>query len=327
MKVGQLGLPVRAAKSDWLPGTTYLGFTPRDGSTNARASCQSTIQRQMADGYILEYVTEKFDEPNKGFRNDPRIIAEKAAHAEIAGRLIAIHRVRASARPLADIVGQSEFDLLQDMWADGENRVCWSVAFPIVQTFEINEKPKAKLVFGEVEYRRLFAYSSAFLRPLDDLHRSALSDLSLTERPAPNAWIAIEDEIEIACQSAIHPKTSAEIDRDLRLNAFEGLGEQREAGIRKRAVWLANRFWLGRVKAENPLCDVCGFDPAARVKDSTIPMRSIMDVHHRNPLAEGIRRTWLEDFSLLCPNCHRLEHAMLRRGQSLLNVEGPPCPS
>ena len=166
MKIGDLGLPVRACKSDWLPGTTYLGFTPRDGTTNARASCQSTIQRQMAGGYVLEYVTEKFDQPNLEYRADPRIAAEKAAHAQVAGRLIAVHRLRASARPLEAIVGKDEFELLQDMWADRKNRVRWSVAFPIVQTFEIVEPPKAKEVFGETEYRRLFSYSSAFLRPI-----------------------------------------------------------------------------------------------------------------------------------------------------------------
>jgi 5-methylcytosine-specific restriction protein A len=37
-----------------------------------------------------------------------------------------------------------------------------------------------------------------------------------------------------------------------------------------------------------------------------------MDVHHRDPLAEGVRVTELADFQLLCPNCHRFVHAVMR---------------
>lgn len=324
MKVSDLGRPVTAAKSDWLPGTTYLGFSPRDGSTNARASCQATIQRQVGSGLILEYVTEKFDEPNEPFRNDSRIVEEREAHAQVAGRLIAVHEVRPSARPLRSIVGDDEFETLQDMWADKSNRHRWSVAFPIVQTFKIEDPPKAKDVFGEDQYRRLFAYSSAYLRPLSDLNRAAISKLELTAVSAPSAWIAIEDEIEIARQSEVHQRTLRQIEQDLQANAFEGMSESRKVGVKRRAAHLADKFWRRRVQDKRLVCDACPFDPTQTKEKYLIKARSMMDVHHMVPLAEGVRRTTIDDFALLCPTCHRLEHALLRHGQSLFSGATEP---
>lgn len=46
-------------------------------------------------------------------------------------------------------------------------------------------------------------------------------------------------------------------------------------------------------------CMECGFVP---VVDSQL------DVHHRDPIAEGQRRTKIEDVMVLCANCHRLAH-------------------
>jgi predicted HNH restriction endonuclease len=44
----------------------------------------------------------------------------------------------------------------------------------------------------------------------------------------------------------------------------------------------------------------CGFVPK---------VDSQLDVHHRDPIAEGQRRTRIEDVMVLCANCHRLAHA------------------
>lgn len=46
-------------------------------------------------------------------------------------------------------------------------------------------------------------------------------------------------------------------------------------------------------------CMECGFEP---VVDSQL------DVHHLDPIAEGQRRTKIEDVVVLCANCHRLAH-------------------
>ena len=46
-------------------------------------------------------------------------------------------------------------------------------------------------------------------------------------------------------------------------------------------------------------CMACGFLPKAD---------SQLDVHHLDPIAEGQRRTKIEDVIVLCANCHRLAH-------------------
>jgi 5-methylcytosine-specific restriction protein A len=39
---------------------------------------------------------------------------------------------------------------------------------------------------------------------------------------------------------------------------------------------------------------------------------SLLEVHHKNPLDEGVRYTTVLDFALPCPTCHRFTHALLR---------------
>ncbi|MGB7649728.1 MAG: DEAD/DEAH box helicase [Gallionella sp.] len=38
----------------------------------------------------------------------------------------------------------------------------------------------------------------------------------------------------------------------------------------------------------------------------------LLDVHHKDPIADGVRKTKLDDLMVLCANCHRLEHVRLR---------------
>src|SRR5690349_14935595 len=94
LRVSDLPAPITASKADWLAGTTWLGFTPTDADQSARNMCQSTIQRQFAGGYVIEYITEQFSQPNPGFENDPQFLEERAAHKELAGRFIAVHKLR-----------------------------------------------------------------------------------------------------------------------------------------------------------------------------------------------------------------------------------------
>ena len=47
-------------------------------------------------------------------------------------------------------------------------------------------------------------------------------------------------------------------------------------------------------------CMVCCFTPR---------VDSQLDVHHLDPIAEGVRKTRLEDLAVLCANCHRLAHS------------------
>jgi 5-methylcytosine-specific restriction enzyme A len=311
MKISDLPDQVTASKSDWLAGTTWIGFTPTGGSLTARNKCQSTIQRQFGRGYIIEYITEKFGDPNPGFETDHQYLADRERHGEFAGRFIAVHRLRATARPLVQILGGQQFDHVQDMWSQGGNRNRWSVAFPIIESYRITGRPKAKAVLGEQSYSRLYAHSSATLRPLSDEERTAITDLEIQRTATLNAWIGIEDEFALAESSEIDPRIRKLIDRDLSHPAIEGMTSERWVRVRTRAAWKAYEFLRGRIRTSTLRCDHCGFDPATRVDVTIIRPRSLLDVHHKHPLEEGVRYTNVSDFSLLCPTCHRIEHMRL----------------
>ena len=206
------------------------------------------------------------------------------------------------------------------MWAQGNNRFRWSVAFPIIESYDVDGWPLAREIFGSESYRRLYAHSSATLRPLNDNERTALNDLQITQREAFNSWIGIDDEFPFAEQSEIPQRISKLVDHDLGGAALEGETEERKGKLRRRAAWIANLFWQRRFKAGQVLCDNCKFDPACAIDREKYSIRTIMDVHHLNPLEEGKRYTTQDDFALLCPTCHRMEHMMLRKGETLLSA-------
>lgn len=314
LRIKDLARPVTASKADWLPGTTWLGFTPHSAEPHAASQCEATINRQMGDGYVLEYVTQAIERPNVGFENDPEYLETLREHPNLAGRFVAVHRLRPTMRPLRTIIGDAEYERLQDMWAQTGRRR-WSVAFPIVESFDIEDKPLAGEVLTPSAYTRLFKHSSATLRPLVDEERAMIGDLGLVPRAAANAWIAIEDEIRMAEGSDIPRRVFENIRRDLAHSAMEGMTEERKGKVRLRAAWLANRFVGERKKAGTLFCDRCSFDPTVHAAGTPVNPRSLLDVHHLHPLDEGQRRTWLKDFALLCPTCHRFEHELIRLGE------------
>jgi hypothetical protein len=110
--VGDLAAPVTAAKADWLVATHWIGFTPSSDGPGALPQCQATVAAQAANGYVLEYITQKFGMPNAGHETDPQYLTERAAHAEFAGRLVAVHRLRPTARPLRAVLGDADFEAL-----------------------------------------------------------------------------------------------------------------------------------------------------------------------------------------------------------------------
>jgi 5-methylcytosine-specific restriction protein A len=310
MLIRDLPRPVTAAKADWLPGTHWLGFTPTDGSTAAREQCRTTINRQMGNGYVLEYMTRSFGEPNPAFTNSPRVRLDREAHSAVAGKLVAVHKLRPSSRRLEEILGEAEFNELQDIWADGASRFRWSVAFPIIESYSVAGQPYANQVFDAEAMRGLFAHPSATLRPLDDRERSLIADLAIELRPTRNAWIGIADEVEMAERTAINGTIQKWIDQDLSASAMEGMTEEQKRKIRKRAAWLAQRFASQRTRDNQLTCDDCGFDPKPKTEGTVIRPRSLLDVHHKHPLDEGARVTTFADFQMLCPNCHRFAHAL-----------------
>jgi 5-methylcytosine-specific restriction protein A len=319
MNIGDLPAPITASKSDWLAGTTWIGFTPVDGGLTARNKCQSTIRRQFGDGYVIEYITEKFGEPNPGFEKDPQYLSEREAHKELAGRFIAVHKLRETPRSLEEILGGNEFSLLQDMWAQHGNRNRWSVAFPIIESYRVIGHPKAKDVLGDASYSRLYAHSSGTLRPLNDQERSAISNLEIERVTALNAWIGIEDEFSRAERSQIDARVKRLIEQDMPDGALEGMVIERWHRLRTRAAWKADDFLKGRRRSRTFRCDSCGFDPSLVVDGNVISIRSLLDVHHKCPLEEGVRYTKIADFELLCPTCHRIAHAIIKtKGAGLI---------
>jgi 5-methylcytosine-specific restriction enzyme A len=159
---------------------------------------------------------------------------------------------------------------------------------------------------------RLFAHPSGTLRPLNDEERRQIAGLEIAPRPTINAWIGIADEAAMAEQSQINPDTIKLINGDIALAALEGMTEEQKAMVRKRAAWLADRFIRRRARDGQLACDNCGFDPASKIVNTAVKARSLLDVHHMNPLDEGIRYTTEADFCLVCPNCHRFMHRLAR---------------
>jgi 5-methylcytosine-specific restriction protein A len=317
MLVKDLSAPVTASKADWLLATTWLGFSPSSGGLKARAQCQTTVKRQFGDGYVLEYITKSFGSPNAGFEADPIYLQEMQQHELVAGRLIAIHKLLPDFRPLDRLVGPEEYARIQDMWSKTSDRVRWSVAFPIVESYEILGKPLARDVFGDRSYRRLYHRQSATLRELNSDERASLADLQISRLPALNEWIAIEGEFAKADRSEIDPKLLADISRDLSDKALEGFSTEQLAKIRRRAAWIAARFARSRGDAGTLHCDNCALDPGTLIGNHEVKPRSLLDVHHKHPLALGKRLTTFSDLALMCPTCHRLEHRLMTLGASL----------
>jgi 5-methylcytosine-specific restriction protein A len=69
-------------------------------------------QRQFGSGYVIEYITEQFSQPNAGFESDHGYLREREAHKELAGRFIAVHMLRVTARNLETIIGEDGFKRL-----------------------------------------------------------------------------------------------------------------------------------------------------------------------------------------------------------------------
>jgi len=75
-----------------------------------------------------------------------------------------------------------------------------------------------------------------------------------------------------------------------------------------------------RLEADNYKCRNCGFPSSAitDIADNSV----LVEVHHINPIQDGERETKIEDLVTLCPNCHRLIHAIGRKiGADMLSMD------
>jgi 5-methylcytosine-specific restriction enzyme A len=315
LRIRELPRPVTAAKADWLAATSWVGFTPPESTLHSREQRRASISRQIQNGYVIEYITRTIDLPNVGFEADPKYLEDRDNHRPLAGRLIAVHRLISSAKPLAEILGHEAYQRLQDMWAKGAKRHRWSIAFPIVESYSIRDTPLATDVFLSDAMKRVFAHPSGTLRPLVDEERMQIAELEIEPRRIENPWLGIDAEAAMAVRSQVDPRIQRMIDRDLTA-ALEGMTEERKTKIRKRAALIAQRFLIRRTKAGQLRCDECPYDPTAIAEGTSIRPRTLLDVHHKTPLEEGVRLTTEMDFCLLCPNCHRFIHALARMAHS-----------
>jgi len=205
---------------------------------------------------------------------------------------------------------------MQDVWAQRNKRVRWSVAFPIIESYRIINPPLIKDILSEASYKSLIQRSSATLRVLSSEEKDAISKLEIVKIETRNSWIEIEDEIRNAELSEINPDVFDLIAADFPATALEGETEERKLKIKKRAAWLAEKFAKRRARENTLKCDHCDYDPKQILLSETKYYRSLLDVHHTDPVSEGIRYTTENDFELLCPNCHRLEHVQMRIKQT-----------
>lgn len=319
LKIKDLPYPVMAAKSNWSAAGDWLGFTPTGKGSNAYSQCQSTINRQIKNGYIVEYITKSVQHPNDGFENDPAYLKTLAKHSKIAGRLIAVHKPYFTSRPLEQIIGKEHYNHIQDVWAKSGQRSRWSVAFPSIEKYRIIDPPLIKDILSPNSYKNLVQRSSATLRELTEIDKKAIAELKIEKVEVNNTWIIIDDEIRNAELSEINSEVFDLISTDFDQAALEGETDDRKIKIKKRAAWLADKFVRRRIQENTLVCDYCNYDPKLIIESENKYYRSLLDVHHLNPLSEGIRYTTENDFRLLCPNCHRLEHVKIRMKSEAVN--------
>lgn len=115
------------------------------------------------------------------------------------------------------------------------------------------------------------------------------------------------------------PLQEAVLDRPRPLPPYLAKLEQRwrEGALRYRTHKepLRNRTLVEAALAENLArhgvyrCEECAYEPAGDPKVMKGTERSMLDVHHFEHIAGGERETRLEDVIVLCPLCHRREHA------------------
>lgn len=64
------------------------------------------------------------------------------------------------------------------------------------------------------------------------------------------------------------------------------------------------------LKEKGRVCIICGFD-GSKVYGKNF--NNVIEVHHKNPVSNGVRVTTTEDLIPVCPNCHRALHS--RQGE------------
>lgn len=85
------------------------------------------------------------------------------------------------------------------------------------------------------------------------------------------------------------------------------VGEEGETVYAKRKTIVRDGRLRERcLREKGYVCAVCGFDATKKYGKA---FAGLIEVHHLSPMAEGVRKTTLDDLLPVCPNCHRALHS------------------
>jgi len=89
--------------------------------------------------------------------------------------------------------------------------------------------------------------------------------------------------------------------------------EETRRYILSRRIERSSKVRKAVLKAKQPICECCGLDPKLDYGYGGRTHNTPLEVHHAKPLrglSEGETRRYRipEDFTLLCPSCHRMIH-------------------
>jgi predicted HNH restriction endonuclease len=154
---------------------------------------------------------------------------------------------------------------------------------------------------------------------LYSLHCRYSIHYGLSMKEAADLWHTMKDKYPDreshmnALLLSVTSKSTDNIEQTTKLiiQAQEGEEYLQEITIRKRNGTLTSC----RLETDNYTCQYCGFNAksvfSAEDKGEAF-LGVIVEVHHIDPVSEGIRQTTLDDLVTLCPLCHRIIHAIGR---------------
>jgi 5-methylcytosine-specific restriction protein A len=324
MLIGDLPRPILTVKGHFnpefpdrvTPRNGWVGFTPTRDEPASREQLRATVSRQMGNGYVLEYVTLSRPPPNAAAR--PITPEEKDLHARAAGSLTAVFKLARRHVHARDLVDPQQYKDMQDRWDQRGDRARWSVAFPIIEAWEINGWPKARNVLGMEAAGRTCELQSQSLKPLEADDQAKLAPLEIAPINLPADGLAARYFVALAQQENRENSRPADSlspqDRPLLEDYSAVEGMTKEQRIR---VVLRDRQLVKALKRIGPLrCSNCTYDPIQRGA-SQAQARAILEAHHVLPVSAGERLSRLSDLVLLCPTCHREVH------QGLFKIPAP----
>lgn len=169
------------------------------------------------------------------------------------------------------------------------------------------------------------------LQNLLSLHPSKSARKGLTtSRMDKQVWAEFHDDPSKLARAAEAIRDGIQLVRDENLSVPEAEDDDEgapEGGFvnrihraRERKKGLRKKKLKEAASTVGIRCEACR--AKARIKVSASEAAAEFEVHHRRPLADGLReKTKLADLAVLCACCHRLIHALMRAEKRFVPVE------